>query len=292
MLLPGLGLYLLFVVWPFVNSIRMSFYDWTGIGPMTNFIGLGNYQLIFSRPPFNGQFSNAFGHNVEVFVLSALLSTLIGLLLALLLSRRLPGVQIYKTLFFIPNTLSVVIVGFLWNLLLNPQWGAVDQLLRGVHLDALARPWLGDPVLALPSIVAVAAWAHMGFPILVFLAAILDIPGDLLEAARIDGATEWAVVRHIVLPLLRPVILTLIALDFIGAFNAFELIFAMEGQTGGPFLATDVLGTFFYRIAFGGMGATFTGMGLGAAVATIMFLVVLPVSVLVILAQRRLAIEY
>ena len=195
-------------------------------------------------------------------------------------------------MFFIPNTLSVVIVGFLWNLLLNPQWGALDQLLRAMHLDALARPWLGDPVLALPSIVAVGAWARMGFPILVFLAAILDIPSDLLEAARIDGATEWGVIRHIVLPLLRPVILTLIALDFIGAFNAFELIFAMEGQAGGPFLATDVLGTFFYRIAFGGMGATFTGMGLGAAVATIMFLVVLPVSVLVIVAQRRVAIEY
>jgi raffinose/stachyose/melibiose transport system permease protein len=223
---------------------------------------------------------------------STVLSTLVGLGFAVILSRNLPGTGLYKTLYFMPNTLSVVIVGFLWNLLLNPQFGPVNQFLRAIHLGSLARPWLGDPSLALPTIVAVSAWAHMGFPILVFLAAMIEIPAELLEAARIDGASELRVFASIVLPLLRPVMVTLVALNFIGSFNAFELLFAMEGASGGPFLATDVLGTFFYRVAFGGMGATLTGMGLGAAIATLMFLIVLPVSVLVIALQRRLSVEY
>lgn len=292
MLAPALFMYLLFIIWPFLNSIRMSFYDWPGVGPMDDFVGLDNYRLILTRAPFNDQFFNAFEHNIEVFALRTAFWLAVGFGLALILSRRLPGVGIFKTLYFIPNALSVVIVGFLWNLLLNPQFGPVNQLLRAVGLDSLARPWLGDPTLALPSIIVVSAWASMGFPILVFLAAIIDIPSDLVDAARVDGAGEWRVIRDVVLPLLRPVLLTLIALNFIWSFESFELIFAMEGASGGPFYATDVLGTFFYRVAFGGMGATFTGMGLGAAITTVMLLIVLPVSALVIVLQRRVAVEY
>ncbi len=292
MLMPGLFMYLLFTIWPFMNSIRMSFYDWSGVGPMTDFVGLDNYVQIFTRPPFNRQFYNALGHNFQVFLLSTVLSTFVGLVFALILSHKVRGSRLYQILYFMPNTLSVVVVGFLWNLLLNPQFGAVNASLRAINLDGLARPWLGDPALALPTIVAVSAWAHMGFPLLIFLAAIIEIPADLTEAARIDGASELRVMRSIVLPLLRPVMLAMIALNFIASFNAFELIWAMEGATGGPFFATDVLGTFFYRVAFGGMGSTFTGMGLGAAIATIMLLIVLPVSVLVIALQRKLAYEY
>jgi len=190
--------------------------------------------------------------------------------------------------------LLVVVIGFLWNLLLNPQFGALNAVLRGVGLDSLARPWLGDPNLALPSIVAVSAWANLGFPILIFLAAILGIPSDLIEAARLDGASELRVIGSIVLPLLWPTLITLIVLNFIASINSFELIFAMEGAEGGPFFATDVLGTLFYRMAFGGAGGTYAGLGLGAAaaVATLMLVVVLPVSLFVIIFQRRVSHEY
>ncbi|MDP9366654.1 MAG: sugar ABC transporter permease [Chloroflexota bacterium] len=294
MLAPGLGMYLVFIIWPFVDSIRISFYDWSGLGPMTDFVGLGNYTNLFNRAPIDRQLNNALLNTIQVFALSTVLSTGVGLLFALILSRKVRGARAYQALYFMPNTLSVVVVGFLWNLLLNPQFGAVNAVLRGVGLDALTRPWLGDPNLALPSIIAVSAWANLGFPLLIFLAAILGIPSDLIEAARLDGASELRVIGSIVVPLLWPTMITMIALNFIASINSFELIFAMEGAEGGPFFATDVLGTLFYRMAFGGFGGTYAGLGLGAAaaLATLMLLIVLPVSVLVILFQRRVSHEY
>ncbi|MGH2557750.1 MAG: carbohydrate ABC transporter permease [Thermomicrobiales bacterium] len=294
MLVPGLAMYLVFIIWPFINSIRISFYDWSGLGPMDNFVGLGNYRRIFNQSPIDRQFNNALENTALVFVLSTVMATFVGLIFALILSRKVRGARTYQALYFMPNTLSVVVIGFLWNLLLNPQFGAVNAVLRGVGLDSLARPWLGDANLALPAIVAVGAWANLGFPLLIFLAAILGIPSDLMEAARLDGANEVRVIASIVLPLLWPTMITLIALNFISAINSFELIFAMEGAEGGPFFATDVLGTLFYRMAFGGAGRTYAGVGLGAAaaLATLMLLIVLPVSALVIIFQRRASHEY
>lgn len=294
MLAPGLGMYLVFIIWPFIDSIRISFYDWSGLGPMTDFVGLGNYTNLFNRAPVDRQFNNALLNTLQVFVLSTVLSTGVGLVFALILSRKVRGARAYQALYFMPNTLSVVVVGFLWNLLLNPQFGAVNAALRSVGLEALTRPWLGDANLALPSIVAVSAWANLGFPLLIFLAAILSIPSDLVEAARLDGAGELRVIASIVVPLLWPTAITLIALNFIASINSFELIFAMEGAEGGPFFATDVLGTLFYRMAFGGVGGTYAGLGLGAAaaLATLMLLIVIPVSVLVVIFQRRASHEY
>ncbi len=294
MLAPGLALYLAFVIWPFANTIRVSFYNWSGLGPLDDFVGLANYTNLFNRAPVNRQFSNALSNTAQVFLLSTVLSTFVGLMFALILSRKIPGSRVYQALYFMPNTLSVVVVGFLWNLLLNPQFGAVNAVLRGVGLNDLARPWLGDPDFALPSIVAVSAWANMGFPILIFLAAILGIPSDLLEAARLDGASELRVIATIVIPLLWPTLITLIVLNFIASVNTFELVFAMEGSEGGPFFATDVLGTLFYRMAFGGSGGVYGGLGLGvaAALATLMLVIVLPVSVFVIIYQRRVSHEY
>lgn len=294
MLAPGLLMYLVFIIWPFADTIRVSFYNWSGLGPVDDFVGLDNYTNMFDRAPINRQFSNALGNTVQVFLLSTVLSTFVGLALALILSRKIPGSRVYQALYFMPNTLSVVVIGFLWNLLLNPQFGAVNAVLRGIGLDSLARPWLGDPAFALPSIIAVGAWANMGFPVLIFLAAILGIPSDLVEAARLDGASELRVIWTIVLPLLWPTLITLIVLNFIASINTFELVFAMEGSEGGPFFATDVLGTLFYRMAFGGVGGVYAGTGLGgaAALATMMLLIVLPVSVFVIIFQRKVSHEY
>ncbi len=294
MLVPGLAMYLAFIIWPFANTIRVSFYNWSGLGPLDDFVGFGNYTHLFNRAPINRQFSNALSNTAQVFFLSTVLSTFVGLGFALILSRKIAGSRFYQALYFMPNTLSVVVVGFLWNLLLNPQFGAVNAVLRSIGLDSLARPWLGDPDFALPSIVAVSAWANMGFPVLIFLAAILGIPSDLLEAARLDGASELRVVATIVIPLLWPTLITLIVLNFIASVNTFELVFAMEGSEGGPFFATDVLGTLFYRMAFGGVGGVYAGTGLGgaAALATLMLVIVLPVSVFVIIYQRKVSHEY
>ncbi len=286
LLVPALILYLVFVVYPYLNVVRISFYNWAGIGAMT-WAGLGNYSRVLVQAPFNGQFYRAVWHNVEYFAMILALYALVGGGFALLLNMNVRGSTFYKTLFFLPYTLSAVVIGFLWGLLLNPQTGAINAALRVIGLGALAKPWLGEPRLALATIVGIAAWHGLGFPILVFLAGLLGVPRELVESAEIDGANRAQTVWHILLPLLRPIYVTLAILIFIGAFNAFDLIFVLQGAQAGPFYSTDVLGTFFYRIAFGGMGSTHTGFGLGSAVSMLTLLLVLPAAALFFTLHRR-----
>ena len=278
LVLPALLLYVVFIIYPFLNSIRYSFFEWSGVGPMT-YVGLENYRTIFFGV-LQEFFVRALRHNLFAFVINFTLQTVFGLGLALALYTVMRGSNIYKTIFFIPNTLSTVIVGFLWNLLLNPQWGMVNRFFEMVGLGFLSRPWLGDPKLALPTILVVSAWRGLGFPILVYLAALLAIPAEYVEAARIDGAKGYQIVRYIYIPLILPTTFTLMTLSFIWTFNMFDLIFALQGASAGPNYATDVLGTLFYRITFGGMGSSATGMGLGAAIAVVTFAVLFPVSYL------------
>lgn len=286
LLVPAVVLYTVFVAYPFISSLHLSFFRWSGVGPKT-FVGLANYrEVLFGI--MSTEFFRALGHNVVFFVVSWFLDIGIGLILALILAVRLRGYRFFETLFFLPNTLSIVVVGFLWSLLLNPQRGFVNKFLEALGLGSLARPWLGDPALALPTVIAVSSWRAMGFYVLVLLAAILNIPRDLYEAAEIDGASPWQQVRRITVPLLVPTIGTLTILKFIWSFNVFDIVYAMEGTQAGPAYATDVLGTLFYRIAFGGLGASHVGMGLGATVVTLMFLVIFPVSLAyVFLTERR-----
>ena len=168
----------------------------------------------------------------------------------------------------------------------------VNKLLTTVGLDSLAKPWLGDPNLAFPTVIMVSVWRGLGFYILVYLAAITGIPGDLMEAAQIDGASALDTIRYIHVPLLLPTLLTLVTLNFIWSFEAFDMIFAMQGAMAGPNYATDVLGTFFYRVTFGGMGASQSGMGLGATVTTLMFLIILPVSLGQVKLRNRVSSEF
>jgi raffinose/stachyose/melibiose transport system permease protein len=287
MALPAFLIYTMFVAYPFVSSIVLSLFDWPGIGPK-RFIGLENYATIltgFMKP----EFVRSVTHNAVFFVWSWALAILPGLAFAFLLFAGLKGTNVLKVVFFFPNVLAVVVVGFLFSLLLNPQWGPINNLLRAVGLKAWAKPWLGEIKYAFPAIIAVTAWRGLGFYILVFLAAMMGISKDEIEAARLDGASEWRIGRSVIIPHLLPTVVTLSILKFIWVFNIFDIVYAMEGSQGGPVGSTDVLGTLFYRIAFGGLGSTQVGMGLGAAVVTVIFAIVFPVSVLyVFILDRRM----
>jgi raffinose/stachyose/melibiose transport system permease protein len=234
------------------------------------------------------EFYRALWHNIVFFIWSLILSVVPGLFFAFLLAADIKGTKWLKIIFFFPNTLAIVVVGFLWGLLLNPQWGLVNQLFRVLGLGFLAKPWLGDTKTALPTIIFVTAWRGLGFYILVYLAAIIGVDREMTEAARIDGATELQIAGRIILPHLYPIIATTAMLKFIWTFNIFDIVYAMEGTQGGPAGSTDVLGTLFYRIAFGGLGSSQVGMGLGATVVTLIFLVVFPVSIFyVFIVERR-----
>ena len=286
MLAPAVVLYTVFVAYPFVSSLFLSFFEWPGIGPK-KWVGLANYVNVLAGT-MSREFFPAAAHNVYFFALSWVQNMVPGLILALGLAAGLRGTNALKAIYFIPNTLSIVIVGFLWGLLLNPQWGMINHVLRAVGLHALALPWLGDTRTALPTVITVTSWRGMGFYVLVFLAGIVGISKEIPEAGRIDGASELQIVTRLMLPQLLPLVGTLTVLKVIWSFNIFDIVFAMEGTQAGPAGATDVLGTLFYRIAFGGLGATQIGMGLGATVVALTFLIVFPVSIMYVsMIERR-----
>ena len=162
--------------------------------------------------------------------------------------------------------LSTVIIGFLWKLFLNPLFGLVNQALIAVGLASWAQPWLGQPSTALASLILVNAWHWVGFPTLVYLAGIQRIPREILEAAEIDGASEWRRITRIVWPLVAPATTIVVILTFIGSFNWFELPYIMSGLEGPPFHTTDVLGLYFYRTAFGTVSSALQDFGRGSEI--------------------------
>lgn len=286
LIVPALLLYTVFIAYPFFSSLFLSFFKWTGVGPKL-FVGLDNYKNVLTGY-MSREFYRALGHNFYFFFLNWILSVVPGIILALSLAAGIRGSNIFKTIFFIPNTLSIIIVGFLWSLLLNPQWGMINQVLKSIGLEFMAKPWLGDTKLALPTIIVITGWRGMGFYVLTFLAAVVGINKSMLEAGRIDGASESQIIFRLVLPQLIPIISTVTILKIIWSFNIFDIVYAMEGTQGGPAGSTDVLGTLFYRIAFGGLGSSHVGMGLGATVVTLIFFIVFPVSVLYIyIVEKR-----
>lgn len=283
---PALVLYSLFVVYPLFDSLILSFYSWRGVGPKI-FVGLKNFREMFFGE-FSKEVFNAFFHNIYFFIVASSLELGLGFLIAFLLASKLAGAKVFRTVVYMPNMIPLVIVGFMWNLFLNPQIGLVNSFLKLVGLKNLARPWLGDPTTALMSIILVNTWRHLGFYVLVILAAMLNISPDLIEAAYIDGASNWKIASKIVFPLVIPTFRTLLILLFIGSFNVFDMVYAMTGVQAGPFRRTDVLGTVFYRTAFGGLGSAYIDMGLGAAVTVFIFAIVMPLSILyVFLVERR-----
>lgn len=289
-LAPAFLLFSCIVAYPILSAMAYSLFQWDGI-VRGGFVGLANFRRLLGQYPYSVRMLTAFWHNVWAFALTMVVQNGFGLLLAVLLSGRLRGARIYRAIFFLPVTLSLVIVGFLWQLFLNPVWGIVNKSLALAGLGALARPWLGDTHTALASIILVNAWRWVGFPTIVFLAGIQGIPEEYLEAARLDGAGGWASLWRVTFPLLAPQVNIIVTLTFIGAFNWFELPYVMQGVTGEPNRATDVLGLLFYRSAFGGIDTGNPDVGIGSAIAVVMFSLILVVSGLGAVYLRRREVE-
>ncbi len=287
-LLPALLIYVRFMALPLFNSLRLSFYQGTGLTP-EHFVGFDNYVQLFTNPLWRDRFLNALGNTAVFFAIHMLVQNTLGLLFAVLLATGIKGHGLMRTIIFVPATLSVMIIGFLWRLILNPQWGALNQFLKAIGLERFALPWLGDPTWALIVISLVSVWQWVGLPTMFYLAGLLTIPEELTEAAWVDGASSWQVFWRIKFPLLLPVIGMVAVLTFVGNVNAFDIIYAMAGARGEPAYSTDLLGTFFYRTAIAGEHpVAIPNMGIGAAVATVMFVILLVgVSAWLLTTQRR-----
>ncbi len=273
---PALLIYLVFAVAPLLTSVVLSLFDTGKDG--AGFIGLGNYVTMFTQPTVSARFWNALLNNAKYFAIHVGVEVPIGLLLAALLTsgalKRSEG--LYRTLLFIPATLSVVIVGFIWRLIINPLWGFVGF------------PLLGNATTALPTISLMGVWEYFGIPMIFLYSALIAVPNDVVEAARIDGANPWRIFWLVKFPLILPQFGLIVILTFIWTFNGFDLVFALNGSAPGPNYSTDILGTFFYRTFFGSSGQV-ADLDLGATVATVIFLLMLAVTAIYFwLVQRRL----
>lgn len=181
-----------------------------------------------------------------------------------------------------------MIVGFIWKLILSPIWGVAPGMLDLVGLKSLFAPWLGKPGSALITVSLISVWQYVGIPMMLIYAALLNIPDEVIEAAECDGVTGWSQFWKIKLPLILPAIGIISILTFVGNFNAFDLVYTVQGALAGPDGSTDILGTLLYRTFFG-FQLQLGDRSMGATIATVMFLIILAgVSLYLFVIQRRM----
>jgi raffinose/stachyose/melibiose transport system permease protein len=266
--LPALILYALFVLLPIAQAGFYSLFKWNGLKPLTDFVGLANYERALSDPVFLG----AVSHNALIILLSLAIQIPFALGLALILNRDFPGRAVLRLLFFAPYVIAEVIAGLLFQLMLTPD-GLVDQALEAVGLGGLVQLWLADPDIVLYTLFVIISWKYFGFHMIIMLAGLQDIPREVEEAALVDGASRNQTVRHITLPLLGPTIRVSVFLSIIGALQLFDLVWATT--RGGPVNASNTMAT--YMIDW---GIRRTQLGYGSATAVILFILAFIVALL------------
>ena len=275
--LPALLVYLVFTFIPIVETVRTSFYRWDGFSSQKVFIGLANYAHLITDSEFIG----AFLHNLVFIVFYCLIPILIGLILASLLGRgKLPGLTFFRTVLFLPQVLSMVVVGVIWRWIFNPTFGPLNLALNALGLGHLTRAWLGDFTLALPAVGSIGTWVEYGFCMILFLAGMQRIPEEYYEASSLDGANGFQQLIHITIPGLRSEIGVALITTIIAALRVFDLVYVTT--RGGPGNATLVAGIVIYRSAF-----LQNQTGYAAALATVLMLIILAISLLIRHFQSR-----
>jgi raffinose/stachyose/melibiose transport system permease protein len=259
-LAPALILYLSFVLVPVVQAVHFSLFKWNGLQPMTDFVGLKNYQTALDSDVFKGAVAN----NVLIIILSLCVQIPFSLLLAVLLNRRFPGRALFRLLFFVPYVLSEAITGVIFMLMLRPD-SLVDTSFKAVGAGGLIQDWLGDPGFVMITMFVIISWKYFGFHMIILLAGLQGVPKEIEEAALIDGANRWQAFRHITLPLIGPTIRVSIFLSMIGALQLFDLVWVIT--RGGPLGASNTMAVLMFKSGF-----TNTQMGYGAAQAVILFI--------------------
>ena len=289
-LLPGVVVFALLILYPIFSSFTYSLYSWDGL-IREDFVGFGHfYTILFSDHPISTRFWNAASNNAYALVFVLVIQTSLGFLVALMLFQGLPGTKFFRALVFLPVTLSIVVVGFLFRMFLHPTWGIVNHFIELFVEGSFNFPWLGDPATAFTTILLVNVWRWAGFPALIFLAGLNNIPGSIIDACEMDGVRGFTRAFRIYLPLIVPQLLTVLILTITGNLRMFDIVFALTGPMGSPNYATDVFGTLFYRSAFG----TVTGLsnkGIGATIGILLVIISAVLSIIVTRALQNKRVE-
>jgi raffinose/stachyose/melibiose transport system permease protein len=285
LLLPGIFFYLLISLGPSIATAVYSFTDATGIkGAPIHWVGLDNYQeFLFMGQASRDNYDALFRTLAFCFFVTAI-QFAIGLLLALLVNQQIRGRNFFRTLFFLPVILGAVIQGLMWSLFLYPLGGPMAKLLQvlGLHSEFFG----GQPTEAFAWVIVVQIWANLGVTMMIFISGLQTIPGELYEAARIDGASSWQVFRNVVWPLLTPVVNTNLLLCIIGALQAWQLFLVLLGYRNG----TQVLGYLIFAQGFGQTSGSVTSafrQGYAAAASIVLFCLVLVIGMTTQTILRR-----
>ncbi|HSM43535.1 MAG TPA: sugar ABC transporter permease [Acidimicrobiia bacterium] len=274
-LAPALILYVVFVIYPIGQGIRYSLYDWNGLAPLTDFVGLENFSDAFGDPTFRG----ALTHNGVIVALTLLLQLPFALFLAVLLDQDLRGRSLMRLLFFAPYVLSEVVTAVVWRQIFRPN-GLLDAGVSAVAGEQVQGLWIANPDIVLYSVFFVVSWKYFGFHMILMLAGLQQIPDELEEAAAIDGANWWQTFRYVTVPLLGPTLRVSVVLGIIGSLQLFDLVWVMTG--GGPVDASNTMATYFIDWAF-----RRSQFGYASAVSVIIF----GLSLLVALGYQRWALS-
>jgi ABC-type sugar transport system permease subunit len=275
-ILPALALFLLFIVYPILNTFIMGFYGWNGKNPTKVFVGFSNFiQVFHDRTFWLGM------RNVLILALSAFaVMNTIALLLAVLVSTKIPGVKFYRVIFYLPVMLSGIVVGFVWRWLFNGDAGLINAVLRTIGLGSLARDWLNSGGTAMFAVVVASVWQGIGSSFILYMAALTNVPNDLYESASLDGATFFQKLFYITLPSIRKMMSIVIILTMVGAVGTYQVVLALTNE--GPAGATTVPMVYILN-----MIRKWYNYGYGTAMAVVVGLILIILSLFRLFLDRR-----
>lgn len=261
---PSFLLFTLFIIVPTVSSVYYSFTSWDGISPNVNFIGLKNYIEIFT----SARFGNALRNTIILTVFISVLENAFALVLALAVDNVKWGKNFFRSAFYIPVLISGIVSGFIWKIMYNYNFGALNSLLKGIGLGDFCKDWLGTPAYALIMVGVVLVWKGAGYYMIIYLASLQSISTDIIEAAKIDGASSWQRFKSITVPLISGAFTINFTLSLINGLKVFDQISVMTD--GGPGFTTETVVYLLYKVGFGE-----GRQGFGTAVGMVLLFVIL-----------------
>lgn len=275
---PAVLLYFTLFLFPIFSSLYYSLYDFNLLKNKMTFIWLNNYIELFTNTRL---FTTALTNNIKFTVFVLVFQVLFSFSLALLLFSKIKGSNFFKALFFYPVVLSSVAITFIWIFLCDSNYGTINSILKVLGLGILQQDWLGDPKISLYVVALCYIWQHVGFHMVIFLAGLQNIPVDMYEVAKMEGARFFQQLRFVTLPMIMPAATISIVLTTVGSFKLFDLIYLMTG--GGPYQTTEVLAKVIYTYAF-----EYQRVGFGSAVSVVLLLVTSSIGFIQLIYFRKM----
>ena len=261
---PAFLFFTLFIIVPTIASVYYSFTSWDGLNPVVKFVGLANYKEIFT----SARFGNALRNTVILTAFISILENSMALILALIVDNVKWGKNFFRSAFYVPVLISGIVSGFIWKIMYNYNFGAINSIFRSIGMGEACQDWLGNPKLALIMVGVVLIWKGAGYYMIIYLASLQSVPTDVVEAAAIDGASPIQRFKAITLPLISGAFTINLTLSLINGLKVFDQISVMTD--GGPGFTTETIVDLLYKVGFNE-----GRQGFGTAVGIVLLFIIL-----------------